>query len=270
MLVFEEQSHRYYSPLDPTRDWISVTTLIKALCPPFTSTPESCSTRRPGKYPNKWYGLPPEEIQAAWDAENKRSTDLGHWYHKTREEELIGTTVESGDKIAQSQKLVPGIYPEHIVYLDSAGVCGQVDRPEVTPALVLNINDYKTNKEIKRKGFTNWEGTTKKMLGPLAHLDDCELSHYTIQLSLYAYMILRHNPNLTLGKLTIEHVSFEVDGVDKYQYPIVKLNEMMEPIIKGIEYIEVPYMQKECIKLTEWIKKPENRQKVINSKKQKA
>jgi hypothetical protein len=272
MIVFEPQDHKYYSPLDPKKDWISVTTLIHGLCEPFQKQEraEKCSTRRPGKYDNKWYGLPVEEILQAWDNENKRSVELGSWYHKMREDTLVEQdipiyqpVVVDNIKQAPDQKLVPGIYPEHMIYLESAGICGQVDLPSVTKDLVLNINDYKTNKEIKKKGFTNWEGITKKMLGPLSHLDDCELNHYSLQLSLYAFMILRHNPNLTLGKLTIEHVKFEVDGEDKYGYPIARLNDMKEPIVREVEMIEVPYMKNECIKLVEWIKKPDNRIKII-------
>ena len=51
----------------------------------------------------------------------------------------------------------------------------------------------KTNKEIKEKGFTNWEGITSKMYKPVSHLDDCNLKHYNLQLSLYAYIIKKHN-----------------------------------------------------------------------------
>jgi hypothetical protein len=34
----------------------------------------------------------------------------------------------------------------------------------------VNITDYKTNKEIKDKGFTNWEGITSKMFKPVNNL----------------------------------------------------------------------------------------------------
>jgi hypothetical protein len=37
----------------------------------------------------------------------------------------------NGIRIAPSQKLDPGIYPEHMVYLKSAGICGQSDLVEV-------------------------------------------------------------------------------------------------------------------------------------------
>ena len=34
-------------------------------------------------------------------------------------------------KYAPDQKLIPGIYPEHFVYLKSASICGQADYVEI-------------------------------------------------------------------------------------------------------------------------------------------
>ena len=106
-----------------------------------------------------------------------------------------------------------------MVYLKSIGLCGQADLVEVVNGYV-NILDYKTNKEIKEKGFTNWEGITSKMYNPVNHLDDCNYNHYTLQLSIYMYIILKHNPKLKPGKLTIQHVKFNELGKDKNGYPI--------------------------------------------------
>ena len=44
------------------------------------------------------------------------------------------------------------------------------------------IADFKTNKEIKRESYRH-----KKMLIPLHKLDDCNYSHYSLQLSAYKY-----------------------------------------------------------------------------------
>jgi len=206
----------------------------------------------------------PKEIQAAWDAERNRSSDLGTWYHKKREDALYQrkdrivyqTPVnEENVKVALNQKLSPGLYPEHLCYLASAGICGQSDLVEVTDTL-FNINDYKTSKEIKRESWKNWEGESKKMLGVCRHLDDCHFYHYALQLSLYAHMIWRANPKLSVGKLTIEHVKFEESGRDKYDYPVYWKGEDGEYIVKEIEYIEVPYLATEA-------------QAIINSYKQK-
>ncbi|BCV02204.1 MAG: hypothetical protein CM15mV51_0180 [uncultured marine virus] len=69
---------------------------------------------------------------------------------------------QNGIKIAPKQKLEEGLYPEHLVYLKSVGLCGQADLVEIING-TINITDYKTNKQIKEKGFKNWEGITSKM-----------------------------------------------------------------------------------------------------------
>jgi hypothetical protein len=145
-----------------------------------------------------------------------------------------------------------GVYPEHLVYLKSVGLCGQADVVEIVDGYI-NINDYKTNKEIKEKGYTNWEGITSKMFKPVNHLDDCNLMHYSLQLSIYAYIIKKHNPSLKIGKLTIQHVKFKQIGEDVNGYPI---NEHYngEPILDEIKMYEVPYLKDEVNSLIMWLK----------------
>jgi hypothetical protein len=161
---------------------------------------------------------------------------------------------ENGQKMAPSQKMIDGIYPEHMVYLRSVGICGQSDLVEVANGHV-HITDYKTNKEIKSESFKNWEGMSQKMNFPVSHLDDCNLNHYNLQLSIYMFMILKHNPNLKAGKLTIHHIIFEEeDEKDQYGYPVSKLNENGEPIVKEIIQFDLPYLKDEVIAILSWYK----------------
>jgi len=159
---------------------------------------------------------------------------------------------DTGDKIAPIQKLEEGVYPEHLVYLKSAKLCGQADLVEIVNGYI-NITDYKTNKEIKTKGFTNWEGITNKMFRPVNHLDDCNLNHYNLQLSIYAYIIKKHNPKLKVGKLNIQHVKFKQVGTDKNGYPI---NEHVngEPVLDTVKMYELPYLKDEVRSLIMWLK----------------
>ena len=91
------------------------------------------------------------------------------------------------------------------------------------------------------------------MYHPVSHLDDCNLNHYNLQLSIYAYIIKKHNPRLKIGKLTIQHVKFVQLGVDKNGYPI---NEHVngEPVIEDITFYELPYLQDEVSSLIMWLK----------------
>lgn len=263
MVKFEPENHLYTSVNpDDQLVWTSVTSTLKKFKPEFDT--EKIASQSAKKKKSKWYGLSVEEIKNIWKAEAKRATDLGSWYHDQREADILecetmeryGKTLpvitpmvdENGVKVAPSQKLIEGIYPEHLCYLRSKGVCGQSDLVEVVDGYV-HITDYKTNKEIKKQGFTNWEGVTKKLLGALSHLDDCSYNLYNIQLSIYMYIILKHNPRLKPGNIVISHVMFEKQAEDKYGYPITKLDDKGDPVIKEIVRYEMPYLKDEVMQL---------------------
>ena len=266
-IIFKEEGHTYESNDQDKIDWISVTSLINMFKEPFdgkTQAKKSSKNKR-----SKWYGMTSREILDAWENEKNRAIKLGNWYHNQREADILdfktierdGIEIpivkplvkENGVKLAPEQKLFDGVYPEHLVYLKSAKLCGQADVVEIVNG-VININDYKTNKEIKEKGYTNWEGISKKLYKPVSHLDDCHLNHYSLQLSIYAYIIKKHNPKLKVGKLTIQHVKFKQIGTDKNGYPI---NEHIngEPILEEIKMYDLPYLKNEVVNIINWLKK---------------
>lgn len=255
-IIFNAEEHSYKS-LNPEENinWVSVTTVVSSLKQPFDA--KAVAQKVTKKKNSKWYGLDPVIVQQIWTNEADRSTTDGTWYHNQREDDLCsfasiereGVTVpvfkpsgeNNGLRTAPLQKLEPGVYPEHMVYLKSAGLCGQSDLVEVVNGKV-NIIDYKTNKEIKMKGFTNWEGITEKMLVPVNGLDDCHFNHYALQLSIYMYIILKHNPKLKPGKIFIHHVKFEIEREDNWGYPISKKDESGNPIVKEVIVIPIPYL----------------------------
>ena len=265
-LEFKAETHSYQSIKDPSKKWTSVTSLVGLFKPSFDK--EGIATRCSTNKKSKWYGLSPEEIIAFWDRESKRATDLGSWYHDQREADIIAhdtlrrdgidlpiirPIIDGDRKISPIQKLIPGIYPEHFVYLKSAGICGQADRVEIIGDTV-NVYDYKTNKEIKTEAYVNWEGVTNKMTGPLSHVDDCNFFHYALQLSVYMYIILKHNHSLKPGKLQIDHIVFEVESEDKYGYPVVALDAVGEPVMKEVVPYEIPYLKKEVNTMIKYLK----------------
>lgn len=82
------------------------------------------------------------------------------------------------------------------------------------------IEDGKTNKRIRDRGYGN-----KKMLAPLSHLEDCEMSHYSLQLSIYQYMLeyFGFHP----GVRRIIHFPHEIEGLGtpspaEYELPYLR------------------------------------------------
>lgn len=271
-VIFKAKDHKYES-IDPNEkiDWLSVTSFVKYFKQPFD--PVAMSIKSSQNKRSKWYGIPPVEIQKAWNDESERAMSAGTFYHDQREADILGIDtitrsgiaipiikpiIENGTKIAPIQRLTEGIYPEHFLYLKSAGICGQSDRVEIVKDTV-DIIDYKTNKEIKKESFKNWEGISQKMLGPCSHLDDCNLNHYALQLSIYMYIILKHNPKYKPGKLTLHHIIFEKEGEDKYGNPIIKKDSQDNPVVKEVVPYEVPYLKNEVRNMINWLQ--ENKKK---------
>lgn len=263
-LYFKEEGHIYKS-LEDDIQWTSVTSFIGKFKKPFDAKGVANKVSKNKK--SKWYGIPPEKILDIWKAEGERATTLGTWYHNQRENDIISLgemernglvvpiikpIIEDGVKYAPEQKLKDGIYPEHFVYLKSAGICGQIDYLEVVNS-IINIKDYKTNKEIKTESYVNWEGISDKMAAPLNHLDDCNFYHYALQMSIYAYIVHKHNPRLKVGKLTLQHVKFKQLGEDINGYPIYE-QDNGEPVVESTELYDVPYLKKEVIDLIHYKK----------------
>jgi hypothetical protein len=266
-IAFKSDDHTYVSINDEKINWISVTTLISYFKKPFDAKKVAEKVSKNKK--SKWFGINPLEIQNIWNCESARATALGTYYHDQRENDICsfasmeknGITIpviqplplKDGLKIAPIQKLEPGIYPEHMVYLKSAGICGQSDLVEVVNNTV-NIIDYKTNKEIKKESYINWDGISEKLSNPVNNLDDCNFNHYALQLSVYMYIILKHNPKLKVGKMLIHHVIFDEDEKDLNGYPVTKYNENGDPIVKEVIVIPVPYLQDEVISIMHYLK----------------
>jgi hypothetical protein len=272
ILRFTAHDHKYTSINDEEKQWLSVTSFVGQFKQPFNA--DVIAEKSSKKRNSKWYGMTPSDIKTAWKNEALRATTLGTWYHNCREKDICdlhdmerhGKTIPvvrpkeiEGVKYSPDQKLGEGIYPEHLVYLNSAGICGQSDLVEVVNDEVFII-DYKTNKEIKLEGFTNWEGKVQKMSRPISHLDDCHLNHYALQLSIYMYIILKHNPRLKVGGLTIHHILFEEAGRDKYDNPITALDSNGDPVVKDIVQYDLPYLKSEVISLIHWLE--DNRDKI--------
>jgi hypothetical protein len=265
-IVFNAADHSYKSIEADEIKWISVTSLVSQFKKQFDA--KAVAERVTKSKKSKWYGIPPQKILEIWDSEANRATTLGTYYHNQREADLCSfasierdgitvpviTPVEEIDglKQAPSQRLDPGVYPEHMVFLKSAGICGQSDLVEVVNGYV-NITDYKTNKEIKTESFKDWEGISEKLLMPVNNLDDCNFNHYALQLSIYMYIILKHNPKLQPGKMYIHHVIFEEESKDEFGYPITKYDHNGDPVVKEVIPMLIPYLKDEVISIINWL-----------------
>ena len=99
------------------------------------------------------------------------------------------------------------------------------------------------------------------MSAPVSNLDDCNFNHYALQLSIYMYIILKHNPKLKPGKIFIHHITFEKEGEDKWGYPISKKDDNGDPIVKDVNVLLVPYLIDEVLSIFYFLN--DNKDKII-------
>ena len=167
-----------------------------------------------------------QEILDTWQEENRKSCERGTKIHAQLENAFYkgGKNVKL-DKFGIGGKfecrknyteldLPYGVYPEYLIYRSSPdgilNIAGQID------CLVKNGNeiviiDHKTNKKLDLKGgFNSQTKSAVKMRYPLNTLDDCNYNHYQMQLSTYAWMLQKINPDFVIKDLILNY--YDHDG----------------------------------------------------------
>lgn len=162
-----------------------------------------------------------QDILDEWDKNNREACERGTRIHSELENSFykagknvnlqkfgIGGKFECRKDHAELD-LEYGVYPEYLIYRESDDgilrLAGQVDLI-VKSGNEIIICDWKTNREIKQKSAYNaLTKSTAKMKYPLNTLDDVNFSHYTMQLSTYAWMLQKINPNFIIKDLVLVH-----------------------------------------------------------------
>ena len=162
-----------------------------------------------------------QDILDSWDEENRKSCERGtqihsdienSFYKKPKDISLkkfgIGGKFEC-KKDHTELDLEYGVYPEYLIYRESEDgilrIAGQVDLI-IKSGNEIVIVDHKTNKKIEQKSFYNSKTrSSTKMKYPLNNLDDVNFYHYTMQLSTYAWMLQKINPNFIIKDLILNH-----------------------------------------------------------------
>lgn len=117
-----------------------------------------------------------------------------------------------------------GVYPEFLIsykFDDYLMISGQLDLL-IKDCNDITIVDYKTNKKIDMKSyFDNSTKKSQKMKFPLNDIDDCNFYHYSMQLSVYSYLLQKINPKFKIKKLIIHHIDHD-NNETEYECPYLK------------------------------------------------
>ena len=178
-----------------------------------------------------------QAILDAWDLENRNSCERGTRIHADLENSFYKkkqnidlSKYQIGGKFEcikdhNELDLENGVYPEYLISRVSDDgklrIAGQIDLL-VKRGNKIIIGDWKTNKKIETKSFFNSKTKTSvKMKYPLNNLDDVNYWHYTLQLSTYAWMIQKKNPEFEIEDLVLVHFDHD-DNMTVYHLPYLK------------------------------------------------
>lgn len=203
----------------------------------------------------EYYSIDEEEllriqktILEEWAEENRKSCELGTAIHAKLEEEFsqgekVLPNYGSGGKfpcIVNDYKLTQdkGVFPELLIYWEDPDeqneskkllIAGQVDRI-IKDGNKIYITDYKTNKKIDESSYQDKRTKKKQVMKyPLNNLDDCNKIHYTLQLSLYAWMLQQYNPEFEIELLELHHYD---RNMNLTVYPVEYMKDEVERMIK--------------------------------------
>jgi hypothetical protein len=194
-------------------------------------------------------------ILDAWDEENRKSCERGtkihadfeHSFYAKKKDIDISKFEIGGKFICEKDRtaldLENGIYPEYLIHRISEDgklrIAGQIDLL-VKKGNKITIGDFKTNRKIETKSFFNQKTKQSvKMKYPLNNLDDTNYWHYTLQLSTYAWMIQKYNPEFEIEDLVMIHIDHS-DNMTIYHLPYLK-----DEVIKMLNHFKKESILKE-------------------------
>lgn len=244
---------KYGKPFD--KEFVSKYKALERLMSPDSWKKEKGGIWKSHKIPNSFlevYNISEDELNKVqqdildeWAKINKESCERGTKIHAQLENSFYkaGSNVSLkkfgiGGKF-QCKKdysdldLEYGVYPEYLIYYDNPKldlhIAGQIDLI-VKSGNDIIIIDHKSNKKIDLKGFYNSSTrSSDKMLYPLTNLDECNFNHYQLQLSTYAWMLQKLNPDFVIKRLILNHYDHEGNNT---LYDCSYLKDEVEKMLK--------------------------------------
>ncbi len=184
-----------------------------------------------------------QDILDEWQKANAESCDRGTKIHAELEELYTKKKTTYLDKFGIGGKFAvftnkgleqirqtlldveKGVFPEYLVYRVSNDgkfrIAGQIDLL-IKDGNDITIIDYKTVKHLDDTSYYNQKTKKYQMMKyPLNRLMDCNKVHYTLQLSTYAWMLQKLNPDFNIKRLCLIHYDHQ-GNVSEHDVPYLK------------------------------------------------
>ena len=158
-----------------------------------------------------------------WEDKKNESCARGERIHKEWEDMFYANKDEPTKQFGVGGKIncykgnweltEHGVFPEFLISAKSKDgtlrVSGQVDLI-ICDGGEVTIVDHKTNAKIEKNGFYNQKTKKTECLKfPLNHIPNASYWIYTLQMSVYGYMIEHNYPNLKVKRLILNHINHD-------------------------------------------------------------
>lgn len=225
-------NNRYHTYTVNDQRLTSGTTFIKQFFPKFDGPKIAAEIA-------KKRGTTPEALLKEWKEKGERASregDMVHGYAEWMfdansdpglppyaiEADRVGLLTTQLLKVRDKleDKHLQPLEPEKIIFSPGLGVAGQIDLLLQDPIRRVIVLDWKTN-----EGLT-LDNPFQNGLSPIDHLEDANLNHYALQLSLYQYImeVEGYFPEGTEYKRLIVHLTEK----DHVLYSVKYLKEEIE------------------------------------------
>jgi PD-(D/E)XK nuclease superfamily len=198
-IIFDPVKHAYYEARTHTR-YLSVTQVIGQVEHEFdTGFHSQGMANRHGHSPEYW--------AEKWKKKTNHSLNRGTELHNRKEELAYASGLDiDGEGIHRVQNearmadisgyeyyLWPdGVYPELKLWNHHYKLAGRADKVRLFTRhgyRYASVGDYKTNEVIKKKSWWDRDTGYRMLKAPLDHLMDCNYIKYTLQMSMYQFML---------------------------------------------------------------------------------
>jgi hypothetical protein len=229
----EPIAHKYHHR-ETGKIYKSVTTTLSSIEPHFDSEAVSLAiTRQLDKVKQERYiGMNQQQILDYWQFLNDEANIYGTRVHDIVERYLLADKwyfPEETEEGAFEQKVIDGynalkidegtnMWPERILFSEQYQLAGTSDLIIDINDVFFDVADYKTNRVFN---FFNPYGF-ETLYKPFDHLQACQWSIYTLQLSVYAYMYELEFPNRKCRQIYVLYWDKEKEAFEKIQIMYLK------------------------------------------------
>ena len=160
-----------------------------------------------------------QEILQSYEDKKKQSCEIGTAIHLEKELEFYNGEPDvkkyglggkfSCEKGCYKLESPKAVYPEFLIshnFGNGLRVCGQLDLI-CKDGNDIYIIDHKTNDSIDKQSYFDRKTKSYQMMKyPLNNVMDSNYWHYSLQLSLYFYLLKQKHPEFVLKKLMLNHI----------------------------------------------------------------